>query len=99
MKRVIWTNRYGWKYVTLLRDGDPDDAAESGIPIGPPDLNNLDWEGAKKDINNLLVDRDLLTYKDLQRAYTGLSSAVAKPIMKRIIQIFKNEEYKESENE
>jgi hypothetical protein len=99
LKRAIFTNKHGWKYVRLVRDGDSEEAAESGIPVGPPDLNKLDWEGAKKDINNLLVDRDLLTYKDLQRAYTGLASAVAKPIMKRLIQIYKNETYKESNNE
>lgn len=95
MKHAIYTDKNGYKYVTLIRDGDADDAAESGIPIGPPDLDDLDWDGAKRDINNLLVDRGLITFQDLQMQMSGLASAVAKPIMKRLIQIYKNHNHKE----
>ena len=95
LKRVIYTDKDGFKFVTLLRDGDADEAAASGIPVGPPDLHGLDIEGAFKEINSMLVDRNILTFKDLQRPNNGLASAVAKPIMKRLIQLYKNEEYKE----
>ena len=95
MKEAVYVDRDGFMHVTLIRDGDAEDAAESGLPIGPPNLDELDWEGAKKEINHMLVDRGLITFQDLQVQMSGLASAVAKPIMKRLIQLYKNQNHKE----
>ena len=94
MKEAIYVDRDGFKHVTLIRDGDAEDAAETGLPIGPPSLDDIDWEGAKKEINNMLVDRGLITFQDLQ-LQSGLASAVAKPILNRLIQLYKNQNHKE----
>jgi len=42
MRKVSWVDETGYKRVSLVRDNDPDSMAQAGIPLGPPDLNELD---------------------------------------------------------
>jgi hypothetical protein len=59
MKTVKWTAPDGYIHCRLLPDNEPDESAEMGIPCEPPDINLLDWEGVKRDLHNLLVEREL----------------------------------------
>jgi hypothetical protein len=91
MRQVIWTDRTGCKRISLVRDTDPDEAAEQGIPCGPPDLDLIDWEEVKKEINNYLVERKCLTWLDVQRNQNVISHAVRKALVGRIVYLFRQE--------
>lgn len=89
MRRVTYEDKDGFKRVTLIRDTDPDDVAPSGIPVGPPDLDLVDWEEVKRDLNNLLVDNGLLTYRDLMAQNSGVSKAVRSCLTSKVVNLFK----------
>ena len=57
MREVEWKDRHGYRHRSLVRDTDPDSAAENGIRQDPPDLDLLDWEGIKRDIHNAMIER------------------------------------------
>lgn len=93
MKTIIWVDADGYKHRSLLRDKDPDHLAKTaGIPADPPDLELLDWEGIKRDLNNVLVDRGLVSWSDVQAAQTGLSSAIVSVIKRRLIYLYRHME-------
>ena len=91
MKVVVWKDERGLKHRSMLRDSDPDSAAEMGILMDPPDLEQLDWDGVRKDIHNALVEREIVTWRDLQKsqATRGIILAAMKS---RLINLFKGAE-------
>lgn len=76
MKPVIWTDDKGYKHRSLIRDEDPERFASKGIPAGPPDLDHLDWEEIKRELNNYLVDKELFTWDDVMRSQNGITLAL-----------------------
>jgi hypothetical protein len=92
MRRVTYTNRRGHLKVALVRDTDPDDAAPSGLPLGPPNMDDLDWEEVKKVINNALVHDGLLSIKDLPRHPNAITAAVRSALVGRIVVLYKQQE-------
>jgi len=92
MRRITYTDKFGYKRVSLIRDTDPDDLAPQGVPIGPPDLDLVDWEEVKRDLNNMLVDRNILTYGDIQRQNTGVSSCVRSCLTSKVVNLYKQTE-------
>lgn len=89
MRRVTYTDKFGYKKVSLVRDTDPDDLAPMGVPLGPPDLSLVDWEEVKKDLNNMLVDRGILNYIDIQRNSSAVSSCVRSCLTSKIVNAYK----------
>jgi hypothetical protein len=89
MKRVTWEDQHGYKHVSMVRDSDGVEAGPKGIPVGPPDLELVDWEEVKRNLNNLLVEMDILTYRDIQRQNSGVSTAVRSVLTSQIVNIFK----------
>jgi hypothetical protein len=89
MRQVTYTDKFGYKKVALVRDTDPDDFAEQGVPVGPPDLELVDWEEVKRDLNNILVDRGILTYHDIQRNPSAVSSAVRSCLTSKVVNVYK----------
>lgn len=92
MRKVTYTDRQGFKYVALVRDVDPDEAAASGLPLGPPNFNELDMEEVKRDINNILVEQGVLTIKDLPRHPNAITQAVRSALVGRIVVLYKQQE-------
>lgn len=92
MRRITYTDKFGYKKVSLIRDTDPDDLAPQGVPVGPPDLDLVDWEEVKRDLNNMLVDRGILTYQDIQRLNTAVSSCVKACLTSKIVILYKHTE-------
>jgi hypothetical protein len=92
MRKVIYTDRLGCKRAALVRDTDPDEAAASGLPLGPPDFNCLDMEEVKRDINNFLVEQGVLTIKDLPRHPNAITQAVRSALVGRIVVLYKQQE-------
>lgn len=98
MRKVIWIDESGHKRVSLVRDTDPDSMAQAGVPVGPPDINELDWDGIKRELNNLLVDRGLLTYRDVQAAQNGITSSVLAVLKRRIVNLYRYPQTNDSED-
>lgn len=89
MRIVPWTDSNGYRHQSLVREGDPDSAAETGIPNDPPDMDDLDWDEIKRDLHNRLVEAGLITWRDVQRSQNGLTGIVRATVHKRIIQLYK----------
>lgn len=81
MKLVDWTDGRGWKRKSYIRDHDAETRAASGVPAGPPDIDSLDWNEIKRQINDFLVTNNLLTWDAVQHSTLGLNGATA--ILKR----------------
>ena len=96
MRRVIWEDRNGYTRASLIRDGDPDESAEHGIPVDPPSLDRIDFEEVKRDLHNELVRRGIFTYKDVQREQRAITASVISVLKKRVVDIYK---YGGNENE
>lgn len=92
LKLVTWTDENGYKHQSLLRDNDPDTDAPNGILQDPPDLNALDWEGIKRDIHNLLLDRGLITWRDVQASHNGVTAVIQTVMKRRMAELYKLQE-------
>lgn len=92
MKKVVWVDKHGYKHASLLRDNDPPENAHLGIPQDPPDLSRLDWEGMRRDLHNLLVERELITWQDVQAAQTGIQQAILTVFRSPIVRLYKSKD-------
>lgn len=90
MRIVTWTDRDGYRRRSMVRDQDPDTEAVRGLPMEPPDLSQLDWEGVKRDIHNAFVDQGVITLRDMQRL-DNLRSVIVSALKPRIIALFKQQ--------
>lgn len=97
MRTVIWEDRNGYQRASLIRDGDPDDAAEHGIPVDPPNLDRISWEEVQRDLHNELVRRGLFTHKDVQRQQRGVTASIISVLKKRVVDIYKLDGGEENE--
>ena len=89
MRTVIWEDRSGYTRASLVRDGDPDEAAEYGIPVDPPDVDKIDWEEVKRDLHNNLVRKGLFTYEDMQKAQNAIRSVVILALHKKVVDLYR----------
>ena len=93
MRKVTWTDAGGYKRVSLVKDDDPDEIAQTnGIPRNPPDLEKLDWEEIKREINNRFVDEGLLCWGDVQRSHLGVGPIILGVLKTRIVDLYKLKE-------
>lgn len=93
MRPVVYVDRHGWKRRSLVRDQDGDEMAVKGIPAGPPDLRELDWDVMMREINNAFVDHKLFTWKDINDSQVGLS--VISGVVKRHVRGLYHEQEKQ----
>jgi hypothetical protein len=89
MRLIVWTDGMGWKRRSLVKDDDPDDYAPHGIPQDIPDINDIDWDGVKRDLHNRLVELDMYDYNDLVKQQTGVTSAVLSALRARVTELYK----------
>jgi hypothetical protein len=89
MRRVIWEDRNGYTRASLVRDGDPDGAAEYGVPIEPPDLDKIEWEEVKRDLYNNLVRQGIFTYEDMRNAQNAIRRSVILALHKKVVDLYK----------
>lgn len=96
MKETIITDKRGYRRRVFVREQDGDRAAEFGIPAGPPDLDDLDCEFLKREINKALVENRLFTWDDVQRSPVGLNAVVT--VVKRAVSGLYRENQKQDES-
>lgn len=73
LKTVQWTDQDGYDHRAVLRDDDDESKPQYGVPIGPPSMELIDWEGVKREINNFLVQEGVSSYTDLTQSQTAMS--------------------------
>lgn len=83
MRLVNWTDKRGHTFRMIVPDNAGDEQAKFGIQNGPPDLDQLDWESIKKEINGALVAHGLYTWDDIQADPNGVGVALS--IFKRYL--------------
>jgi hypothetical protein len=91
MRIVKWTDRNGWLHANYVRDNDPNTAAAQGVPVQMPELELLDCEEVKRDINNYLVEHDCYTWQDVQHKQNAITKAVRRALARRVVQMYKTE--------
>ena len=90
MRKVKWTSKDGYYHCRMIRDNDPDEVVEMGIPCDPPDINQIDWEAVKRDLNNLLAERELILMADINKPHGSefLRSAAQDVLYKRLLALY-----------
>ena len=70
MRTVVWTDNSGYKHKSVVRDQDGDDVAQRGMGLSndPPNVNDIDWEAVKRNLHNLMLDRNLTTWSAVKRS-------------------------------
>jgi len=92
MRLVTWTDEDGYRHQSLLRDNDPDTDALYGIPQDPPDLHALDWEGIIREMHNLLLDRGLITWRDVQASHNGVTAVIQTVLKRKMVELYRSQE-------
>lgn len=92
MRLVQWENKDGLLVQAYVRDGDPDELAESvGILHMPPDLDNLDWDGIKRDLHNELIKRGIVTWNDVQKQQAALTNVITATLKRRLVALYRQQ--------
>lgn len=89
MKIVEFTDNNGFNHKSLIRDTDTDPSI--GLINDPPDLRMLDWESIAKNIHNALVERGLLTIKDIQIRQTEFNQIILARVGKQIFKLYQEQ--------
>ena len=93
MRLVTWTDDKGYHRRAYVREGDLDDRApDLGVPADVPDISLIDWEEVKKDLHNLLSDRNYITWADVQVSQNGITTVVTSVLARRIIKLYRQQE-------
>ncbi len=98
LRRIIIEDQDGYKHVRLLRDDDPDDMAEFGVPLDPPDISLIAWEEVKRDLHNALVSHGLFTWQDVQRRQSAISTITRTLLKRRLVLLYRMEEQEVKRN-
>lgn len=91
MRAVLREDQNGYLRAWLVRDSDPDEDAEQGIPLEPPDLDGIDWGEVQRDIHNALVRRGLFGAGDLAGRQSKVLPIVARVVKKHVVLLYKQE--------
>lgn len=87
MKRVIVTDANGWQKAYIVKDDAED--TRFGIPNSPPDLNELNWDEIKQELNNLLTQEGITTWQDIQNKPDLFQGIVLSVVRNRIVNLYK----------
>ncbi len=90
MRQVEWTDKAGYNHRSLVRDNDPDDMAEQGIPLDPPDLSPIDWEMVRKDLHNALLHNEMIEWGDIPVRPNGISNAIKTSMKRQVVNLYKD---------
>jgi hypothetical protein len=89
MRLVRKVDKDGWIRQAYVRDRDPDSAFESGIPHEPPDLKQVDWDEVARELHNLLTERNLIAWLDVQAQQNGLQNAIISVMKRKLVALYR----------
>lgn len=90
MKQLHYTDNSGKAHVAMVRQQDDD--PRIGIPLEPPDVSRIDWEGVKTDLHNELTLRGIMTVRDIWANGNGFTGAILSALKNRLIALYREEE-------
>jgi hypothetical protein len=93
MKHIIVTDERGLQYRYFVMDGDNENdesVREHGIPSGPPDLDLLDWDGIKRDINNALLKGNVYCHEDIRKSQ-DIINYIGTIVKRKVIALYATE--------
>ncbi len=97
MRLVRYEDEDGFAHQSFIKENMPLVDAHMGVPHDPPDITRLDWQAIQVEINNLLLERDLITLKDITNKRGMLENTIKSIIVPKLIQLYKeNPGYKKS---
>jgi hypothetical protein len=79
----------GYQHLTYVKDNDPDTA--NGINADPPNINDIDWEGVKRELHNKLIEHGIDT-QSIRSSQSGLNSIIISVLKKRLIALYRSVE-------
>lgn len=88
-REVSWIDGQGWRRASILPSSDTVSPPEAGIPVGPPDLNDVDWESVKRDLHNRFMDGKLYSWSDVQRNHGLFTAALMHQLRAEILRIYR----------
>jgi len=94
MRTVDYVDDSGYQRRALLRDDDPDSVAPQGIQLGPPPIDELDWEAIKRDLHNRLFRAGLFSWRDVQEK-RGLRGAILASMKGPLVYLYREVEHME----
>ncbi len=99
MRLVQYEDEQGFLHQSLIKENMPLSDANMGVPVDPPDITRLDWLEIQREINKQLIDRNLITLKDIVHQKSGLENIIKSVIVRKLIQLYKeNPGYQPSPN-
>jgi hypothetical protein len=94
MKLIHWTDFNGYLRCSMLRDEDDERFPERGVPVEPPPVQEM-IEEAAKDLHNELMQRGLVTMRDIENSGNALTGAILSVFRTRLITLYKLRERKQ----
>lgn len=99
MRLIRYTTEDGWKWQSWITEDMVASEAEKGIPHDAPDTSRLPWGDIERELHNLLLERGLITLKDVNDNAGMLNNTILKVIQPRLVALYKeNPGYKKSPN-
>ena len=88
MKTVKYTDKHGVLRASMVRDDDSDELAPQGIPVGI-DLIEIDCETIMREISEMLIQRNIFDWGDVQHQQNAVTSTVMSVVRRQIIALFR----------
>lgn len=92
MRTVLIEDPNGYLRAYLVRDQDPDEMAEQGIPLETPAIDGIEWVDVERDIHNALIRRGIFSTKELERSQDKVLGIVSRVVRRHVILKIKEEE-------
>jgi len=90
-EEVKWQDDKGFKHLSIMPSKFKLQHPSQGFPNDPPNLDMIDWELVKKELHNLLVDRRLITFQDLNGKNGDLANAILLVIRPKLVELYKTQ--------
>ncbi len=89
MRLVKWHDELGNVRQSYIKDSDPDEMAEHGIPHEPPDLSLLDWNSIQNELKEKLIDMGLISFADVQAGGRALDRAISSVVKNKVLYLYR----------
>lgn len=95
LRRTTWIGPDGRKWLRGIPEGAPLSDAAIGVPLGPPDLSDLELpEEIHVRLHNALFDRNVFSARDARKDPREINSALVSAFRvstHRILQLYEGE--------
>lgn len=90
MKAVTWTDDFGRKRRSLIKDNDGLEMARYGVPADPPDVRGLDMETVFREIEALQYEHGLFDWRAANKNQAGIQACI-NVFKKKFLELYRNQ--------